>query len=180
MPITKQTNAYTVHRVVISSPKPINAVLRDLNFELNEEKAGIHLMMKLASAASREDLETAINGMTEGKRDFLLFASGSHSRWMEAYSNHQLKFRQTVVYTIGNPLLAAPVLKNDMTAGLDIPPKLLVQETDNGGTRIIYDLPSSIMAAGAPRNAEMEAALDKLDKKFELLVNKVLTVANKL
>lgn len=99
---------------------------------------------------------------------------------MEAYFNHERKFRETVVYTIGNPLLAAGILQNDMTAGLHIPPKLLVQETENGGTRIVYDLPSSVMGAGGPCNAEMKAALEDLDRKLELLVNKVLTVGNKL
>ena len=99
---------------------------------------------------------------------------------MTAYFNQERKFRETIVYTIGNPLLAAGILKHDMSAGLDVPPKFLVQETENGGTRIIYDLPSSVMAAGAPRNAEMKVALEDLDKKLEALVNKVLTIANKL
>ena len=71
MSVTKQTNTYTVHRVVVSSPKPIKAVVHDLDVELNVEKSGVHLMIKLASVNTRKDLEQAINGMTEGKRDFL-------------------------------------------------------------------------------------------------------------
>ncbi|KAI0697434.1 hypothetical protein BC835DRAFT_1338064 [Cytidiella melzeri] len=99
---------------------------------------------------------------------------------MDVYYAGEQKFRETVVYTIGNPLQAKDVLKHDMSAGLDIPPKLLVQEMDNGGTSILYDLPSSVMLGGKKPNPEMKAALESLDSKFEMLVNKVLSVGNKL
>jgi uncharacterized protein (DUF302 family) len=99
---------------------------------------------------------------------------------MRAYYGDEHEFRETVVYTIGNPLIAKDILKHDMSAGLDVPPKLLVQEMDNGGTRILYDLPSSVMPAGGPPSAEMKAALESLDSKFELMLNRVLTIGNKL
>lgn len=75
MSVTKQTLTYTTQRVIVSSPKPIKAVIVALSNELNVEKAGFNLMQQLAAARTRGELEKAINGMTEGKRDFLYVLS---------------------------------------------------------------------------------------------------------
>jgi hypothetical protein len=69
--VTKHTYTYHAQRVVLSSPKPLKAVISALHAELNAEKAGMTLMRILATAKTREDLEKGVNGLTEGKRDFL-------------------------------------------------------------------------------------------------------------
>ncbi|KAI0343432.1 hypothetical protein BDW22DRAFT_1169493 [Trametopsis cervina] len=178
MSVTKQTYDFTVQRVVISSSKPVKAVMAALNSELNVEKSGMFLMRLLAVAKTRAELYQGITAMTEGKRDFLLFAAGSQAQWMNMYLSPEPNFRETIVYTIGNPLSAQELLKHDMAAGLAIPLKLLLQETESGGSKILYDLPSSIILAGGQPNAELKAALDVTDRQFEALVRIVLDNAN--
>lgn len=69
--INKEAFDYTVRQVVLSSPKPVKAVIAALESELNAEKAGVGLAQVFATAKSREDLENGIGALTEGKRDFL-------------------------------------------------------------------------------------------------------------
>ena len=76
MSINKQTFEYTVRHIVLSSPKPVKAVISALEHELNAEKAlAVGVMQMLATAKTREDIETGIGALTEGKRDFLYVSS---------------------------------------------------------------------------------------------------------
>ncbi len=79
---------------------------------------------------------------------------------------------ETVVVTLGNPLIAKNIIVHNMQAGLYVPPKILVQETDSG-TRVVYDLPSSLMGGGN-LEGDMETAALGLDGKLERMVQKVL------
>lgn len=98
----------------------------------------------------------------------------SHSEWLTTYFGGQRKFLEAHVYTIGNPLIAQTMLQHDLTAGLHVPPKLLVLELEGGkGTSILYDLPSSVILAGK-EDADLKKAAGKLDEKFEDMVRKVL------
>ena len=66
------------------------------------------------------------------------------------------------------------MLQHDLSAGLHVPPKLLVQELEGGqGTAIIYDLPSSCVLVGKV-GPELKKAAEGLDEKFEKMVRKVL------
>ncbi len=68
------------------------------------------------------------------------------------------------------------MLQHDLTAGLHIPPKFLVQEGPSGeGTVLLYDLPSSVMAIG--KDEELLKAARVLDDKFEGMVRQVLSEA---
>lgn len=98
---------------------------------------------------------------------------------MEAYFDGKQKFKETIIYTLGNPLIAQSFLRYDMSAGLYVPPKVLVQEIEDGGTRILYDLPSSIVARGAAVG-EVKAALQDLDGKLERMITRVLSADHKL
>ena len=103
-----------------------------------------------------------------------LFAGGSHSRWLGVYFEGTRTFPETQVFTIGNPLIAQTMLQHDLTAGLHIPPKFLVQEGPDGkGSVLVYELPSSVMAIG--KDEELLKAARVLDDKFERMVRKVLS-----
>ncbi|KAH8102074.1 TT1751-like protein [Cristinia sonorae] len=174
--ITKTLVPYSAQRVVITSPKPIKDVLDALDKEVNKEGAGVNIMRLLATAQSKEEIEKGMKELTEGKRDFVLFAAGSHSRWLSAYFNGARKFPEAHVYTIGNPIIAQTMLQQDLTAGLHVPPKLLVIEAEGGkGTSVVYDLPSSVVLVGSGLlNAELKKSAAVLDEKFEKMVRKVL------
>ncbi|KAI0340218.1 hypothetical protein BDW22DRAFT_1360762 [Trametopsis cervina] len=93
---------------------------------------------------------------------------------MDVY--YQRNFTPTVVFTLGNPLLAKEIMKYDMEAGLHIPPQMIVQQTEKGGTKISYDVPSTIMPGAKKPSKGMMASMKTVDQKLEKLVRKVLAV----
>lgn len=109
---------------------------------------------------------------------YSLFNASSYN-WLNVYFGDEQKFPRTTTYTLGNPLLGKDMLRHDPDAALYIPPKILIQETGAGGTRIVYDLPSSVVGQGI-RSAELASALAELDTKLELLVKRVLGVTARL
>lgn len=79
---------------------------------------------------------------------------------------------RTVVYTLGNPSIAQTMLRHDMRAAYNIPPRLLIRErVDTPGTELVYHLPSSVVVLDD--NDELRAAAELLDEKLEQLVTKV-------
>ena len=73
--------------------------------------------------------------------------------------------------------MAAGIMQHDIDAGLNLPPRLLVTERDvrrGRGTRIIYHLPSSLIAFGTS-DADLRLAVKELDAKTEKLVLSVMT-----
>ena len=69
--VTKTVVPYTAQRVTISSKKSIKDVLNALDAEVNKEKAGVNMMMMLANAKTKEDIDMGMKQLTEGKRDFV-------------------------------------------------------------------------------------------------------------
>lgn len=102
------------------------------------------------------------------------FGEALHSEWMSVY--YQKPFLKTIIFTLGNPLLAKEIMKHDMISGLHIPPKMIVQETEDGGTKISWDRPSSIMPGPVDANAEMVNGMQTVDEKLTKLVLNVLAV----
>ena len=78
------------------------------------------------------------------------------------------------VITLGNPLIAKEFVKYDVRAGLYVPPKIHVQKTENGGTLVMYDLPSSVAIIESDAPQEMKDALYELDAKLERMLTSVL------
>jgi len=66
------------------------------------------------------------------------------------------------------------MLNRDMTAGLFVPVEILVMEkVKNGGTMVIYTLPSCLIT-GLNRDQELVEAVGALDRKLEVLVRDIL------
>jgi uncharacterized protein (DUF302 family) len=66
------------------------------------------------------------------------------------------------------------MLKRDLSAGLFVPVEILVMEKEkNGGTVVIYTLPSCLIA-GLNRDEELVNAVGALDEKLEALVREIL------
>lgn len=64
-------------------------------------------------------------------------------------------------------------MTRDLATGLGLPPRVLVQGTSEGGTKIQYDLPSAWLTEKPP-SPELKAALEGLDGKLEATIRKVL------
>ena len=103
---------------------------------------------------------------------FSLFAAASHSRWMSKFHDN---IPEAYQITLGNPLIAQTFVPYDTRAGLYVPLRILVEEIADGGTAVIYDLPSSqILGEHSPQN--MKVAVYDLDEKLERMLVKVLQV----
>lgn len=125
-----------------------------------------------------------------GPSDFIFFAEFDHGNWMQFFSpflsnasrpdenQKPAEPRQCKRIILGNPLIAITMLKHDLNAGLAVPVELLLVEDDkeegekNRGTRIVYQLPSALIAR-LNTNPELREAAEKLDEKLEVLVKDI-------
>jgi uncharacterized protein (DUF302 family) len=99
-----------------------------------------------------------------GESGFMLFFEVDHGGWIGRFG---IK-RKLVRWIFGNPLIAIPMLRHDLSAGLFVPVELLLMEQADGrGCVIVYVLPSSLIAIGD--DAELRAAAEALDLKVEAL-----------
>lgn len=86
-----------------------------------------------------------------------IFESRDHGMLLGLYMHP----RGAVQYEIGNPLTASRITRYALGAGLYAPLRVIVYEADNGGSRIEYDLPSSLFGQfGDERVTEVGHALD--------------------
>lgn len=137
----------------------------------------------------REGVEAVL-----GPHGFMFFAEINHGSWIQLFmpsSNDrgpkelkkQAVARQCKRIILGNPLIAMTMLQHDLNAGLAVPVELLLIEQDEGeeeeregetksGTRILYQLPSALIAR-VNKNPELREAAEKLDEKLEALVKDI-------
>ena len=200
--VKKSVTSYTAQRVILTSAKPLKETLSLLDEELNREKAGLGVLFKvLGEVKTKEDVERSIGSLTEGKRDFMyadlvislcldlcadsmdefhsFFAISSHTNWMNVYFEGSKKLAESYTVTVGNPLIAKNFVQYDTRAGLYVPPRVLVEETAEGGTLVMYDLPSSVMVVDPDSPEEMKQALRELDEKLDGFFTRVLGTSSK-
>jgi hypothetical protein len=71
----------------------------------------------------------------------------NHGFWLPLFGLSQgLGLKRLI---LGNPLIAITMLQYDLTAGLTVPPELLVRELsadEGGGMELVYQLPSALNA----------------------------------
>lgn len=189
--VRKTVTSFTTQRVEFTSTKSIKQTLSILDEELNKDKAGLALKKIIYEAHNKDEIEAGLETLLEGKRDFLcvslsvvhtstmyshfsrFFWGLSHSVWMRKYFGGSVAFPEAHVITLGNPLTAATIVPHDSRAGLYAPVRVLVQETQEGGTLVAYDLPSSGMIRPESTD-ELKNAAHALDATLEKLFNKIL------
>lgn len=79
----------------------------------------------------------------------------------------ELELAPSQLLIFGNPKLGTPAMQDAMTAGLDLPLRVLAYSGSDGTTRVVYHAPSSLAEThGLPAEAKyvqmMSGALDKL------------------
>jgi uncharacterized protein (DUF302 family) len=123
------------------------------------------------SAGSREEFEKKVKAH-QGESGFMVFLEMNHGAWMQKFGVN----RRMVRWLFGNPLVAITMLRHDYTAGLFVPPDLLLAENDGAaGCNITYVLPSSLIAV--QKNAPLLEAALALDAKVEALVTSAISRA---
>lgn len=170
--MSKSTFDYQVQRVTYETDVPVSTVLSRLDDELNRAQSK-DLLRALTSNASKEELEKTVLALTDnGARDFMFFGELRHDAWLNPYLGSDGAFPVMSVYTLGNPLIAQTMIPHNAVAGYYVPPKVFViGEPDGKGAKVIYDLPSTLIAAG--QGGELKKAAEVLDTKLEALVKKI-------
>ncbi|KAF9263467.1 hypothetical protein L218DRAFT_959024 [Marasmius fiardii PR-910] len=134
------------------------------------------LFPTIAVARTPEELQEGIKKISRGS-DFVYFLSMKHDGWLRLYDD---KTPFVAVYTIGNPVIAQTILKHDLRASYNIPPRLLILEKeDRAGTYVLYHLPSSVMALDGDKPELLDAA-HGLDEKLERLIIEVMDDSDKV
>jgi uncharacterized protein (DUF302 family) len=117
----------------------------------------------VASSTTGEEFEKGVRTF-EGTSGFMRFLDVDHGAWMTRIG---LRAR-CKLYILGNPLIARTMLQHDLGVGLNVPVRAMIYEDQKtGGTRLAYDLPSSLMAR--LRNEKVTAAARLLDEKLAAL-----------
>ncbi|KZT10574.1 uncharacterized protein LAESUDRAFT_694245 [Laetiporus sulphureus 93-53] len=173
--MSKSVEMFTAKRIVFETSVPVDEVVARLDKELNSDKTGPHLLEFLEEVKTREQLEQGIQKLSEGG-DFVLFGKLPLHQGQKSYFG-TTDSPKIYEYTLGNPVLAQPMLQLEPYAALHIPPRMVVLEkTDRSGTEIVYMQPSFVFAA--PRNGKvdekMRAMAEDIDDKMEKLVVRVI------
>jgi uncharacterized protein (DUF302 family) len=98
-----------------------------------------------------------------GKSDFTRFLTVDHGEWVTLQGLPM----KSIMYVIGNPLIAITMIKHDFEAGLDVPVRVNIYEHKDGKIRFVYNKPSSLMSA--LHSSELRDAALKLDAKMMAL-----------
>ena len=152
--------AFTGKRIRYQSTLSFDEVLAKLRARVGETT----IASLLAPSGSREEFEQRVQ-QAVGDSGFILFAEMNHGKWIEKFG---IKRRLTR-WIFGNPLVAITMLRHDYTAGLFVPPDLLLAENDDGaGCNITYVLPSSLMVI--EENPQLLSAALALDAKIEAVI----------
>jgi hypothetical protein len=93
----------------------------------------------------------------EAAPELSIFLTRDHGMLLGIYGSP----RHAVQYEIGNPLTASTMTRYKLAAANYAPLRAVVFEIDGGGTRIEYDLPSSLFGQfGDERVTEVGRGLD--------------------
>jgi uncharacterized protein (DUF302 family) len=96
-----------------------------------------------------------------GSSGFMLFSTSDHGRLLRLVGQQ----RKAVQYVIGNPLFAVEMTRHAIGAALYAPLRVLIYEAEDAKTRIVYDLPSSLIEQFWHERVDSMAAA--LDQKLE-------------
>jgi hypothetical protein len=123
--------------------------------------------MKKAGGLDRASFEIVVQSQL-GPYGFMLFQEFDFSMWLPLYGVN----RKAMRWILGNPLIAITMINHDLDAALFTPVELLLRErSSGGGSTIVYDLPSSLIAIRD--NPPLLDAARVLDDKLDALVRRV-------
>jgi|AntRauTorcE11897_2_1112592.scaffolds.fasta_scaffold01200_8 uncharacterized protein (DUF302 family) len=94
----------------------------------------------IATTSERTFVETtaAIREAIEGNENLTLLAAVDHA---ENAASADLELAPTMLFIFGNPAAGTPLMQSAQSAGLDLPQKLLVTESETGVVTIRYNDP---------------------------------------
>lgn len=149
------------------SPSMSRRAIEVIHVVIESQKPAAHVRISLEALIPPLDEEISLllsDGVTdrlkqrlEAAPELSIFLKRDHGVLAGIYG----KVRNAVQYEIGNPLTASRMTRYRLAAGLYAPLRVIVYEKADGGSRIEYDLPSSLFGQfGDDRVADVARGLD--------------------
>jgi uncharacterized protein (DUF302 family) len=149
------------------SPSMSRRAIEVTHVVIESQKAAVDVRVSLEALIPPIDEEIPLllsDGVTDRLKQHLeaapelsIFLKRDHGALLGLYG----KVRNAVQYEIGNPLTASKMTRYRIAAGLYAPLRVIIYEKDDGGSRIEYDLPSSVFGQfGDERITEVARGLD--------------------
>ena len=136
-------------------------------------------MREVATSSDPKKTFTSIVNATVGPHEFMHFTEFDHGSWLPILNCPTVKtadgrLLKAKRFILGNPLIAFTMLRWDLDAGLFVPVELLLVEEEDSGCRIVFLMPSGLIAGYEGVGMELSKAAEVLDGKLEGLVVDVL------
>ena len=136
----------------------------------------------IPSPSGRADFIAAVERVL-GPHGFMEFYLVNHGSWLPIYAPPTAMSKvdgqplQAKRYVLGNPLIAITMIEHDLDAGLFAPVELVVvddAESEGGkGCKIVYMLPSGLVAGYEGASKKLKEAAEKLDEKLEAFIQDI-------
>ncbi|PPR05649.1 hypothetical protein CVT24_002874 [Panaeolus cyanescens] len=161
----------SAHFIVWETSLPTSEVLARLDFALNKDGATEFMSHVHRDMKTQQELVDGIHSVVNGRAGLVFFSTIPLHK-LTTFRTGNPNPPHIAVYSFGNPLYAQRVIKHNPIAAANIPPRMVIIENENrDGTRIGYNLPSSIMMDPfGKEDEELKADLLSLDKKIEAMV----------
>lgn len=154
----------TTTHVVLSSQKPFEVAVKDLEAELG--KASTELLGNRLSASKNFAELTAEMEPLAGRSGLITVAE---LNWGKVMSRVPVNMKARL-FVIGNPLTAKKLLEaGGPDVGLYLPTKIFVYQDKQGVTQVSYDKMAPIMAQY--KNPQLNAVAEKIDETLAKLAS---------
>jgi uncharacterized protein (DUF302 family) len=122
-----------VEHVVLDSPKPFAEAREKL-------EAAVPPLDEEVTSLLRSGVSDALKSRLEALHGFYIFLKRDHGALVGLHE----EARHALQYEIGNPYTASTLTRYNLGVGLYAPFRVILYEKDGGGSRVEYDLPSSL------------------------------------
>lgn len=133
MSVSMSRRTVEIAHVIIDSDKPSAAVRASLESLIPAIDKEIALLMS-------DGITDRLRQRLEAAPELSIFLKRDHGALLGLHG----RARDAVQYEIGNPLTASTMTRHELAAALYAPLRVVIYEKDDGGSRIEYDLPSSL------------------------------------
>lgn len=156
---------FTNRHIVISSAKPFNQAIKDIQAEMGKASTDT-LAEKLSASQTFAEFTEEIEFLA-GRSNFINVAL---LNWGKMMARVPIGMKG-ILFVIGNPLTARKLLEaGGAEVGLYLPTKIYVYEDGEGVTQVTYDQIGPVMAPY--NNPQLDAVAAVIDKALASLADK--------
>ncbi|KIW98076.1 uncharacterized protein Z519_01660 [Cladophialophora bantiana CBS 173.52] len=186
MTLTTETQTIQIERLVYRSSIPFSTAESRLRSSIRPSP-GSSLwgapqgQGQAQRPTDRESYEARVKSLV-GPHGFMYFHEFNHGLWLPFYEPPSSTVTVKGVkknlnckrFVLGNPMIAITILQHDLSAGLCVPVELCLVEEAEGGVKIVWYKPTSLIAGYEGAKQELVDAANALSIKLETFVKWVL------